>query len=773
MKRIHQLAGIIWVVLLLMQGIYLFQGEIRIKTNILDLITSDNDSEQETLGRGKALLEKGSNYIRLGIKGEDKDLVLKIAAIITDDLKKNPLITIPPSSDLAETEVEMLETLSLARGHILSQEQISFLKSKPSAETIALRIQEKLTSSLGPYYARFLPYDPLLFIPEIMSTLSQQEILESKDNITFVETEEGSFFAYAFFIIDKKASRLDEQNALITEIDKLIDGNKETYKDIEIHWSGFIAFANESAQATKNDITRVSKWGGILLLPILLFLFRSPLPILLSIATILSGLIFGTVSSVLILGEIHILTLAFGTSLMGACIDYSLHYQCEHYLGSKKEKVFKKVFTPITLGALTSVLAFLSLSFSEFPGLKELSIFAIGSIIGSYLGVILWFPFLLRKGSILLNGLSAIDTNTSHNRFKIILPNILLLLIIPASLGLYSLEIKDDIRLLQKPSEKLINSERWLQEQIPHGTPSAFALIEGTSKAEVEKIAHEVTKVLSQLIEEDKALESYLSIYQFISPIVEQEESFATYRNFLKANEAELRNAFENELGFEDGLTKNVFEFDSLSPLTSENILRILPPMLRDLASVQERENGFWLSIPLYGVKENTSVSRRLDSIDGTYYYEHASEISKLFGKYRNKSIYLVCFAYLAVWIILCSRYGFRNGNLCLLPPLGSAFFSLSALGLIGEPLNFFAILALVIVLGFSVDCSIFIMEADKETRPIFYAISLSTISTICTFGVLSLSSTPVLKSFGLIISIGIFFSYLIAISILTRMIKA
>ena len=59
-------------------------------------------------------------------------------------------------------------------------------------------------------------------------------------------------------------------------------------------------------------------------------------------------------------------------------------------------------------------------------------------------------------------------------------------------------------------------------------------------------------------------------------------------------------------------------------------------------------------------------------------------------------------------------------------------------------------------VLGIGIDFPLFIDEAREELTGTMFAISLSALTTMISFGLLSLSSTYAVHSFGLTVLIGI-----------------
>lgn len=75
--------------------------------------------------------------------------------------------------------------------------------------------------------------------------------------------------------------------------------------------------------------------------------------------------------------------------------------------------------------------------------------------------------------------------------------------------------------------------------------------------------------------------------------------------------------------------------------------------------------------------------------------------------------------------------------------------------------LNLFHVLALLLVLGVGIDYSIFFAESGTHRDTTMLAVLLSTATTLLSFGLLALSQTAAISSFGTVISIGLLCSLL------------
>jgi len=132
---------------------------------------------------------------------------------------------------------------------------------------------------------------------------------------------------------------------------------------------------------------------------------------------------------------------------------------------------------------------------------------------------------------------------------------------------------------------------------------------------------------------------------------------------------------------------------------------------------------------------------------------DRTSEISELLAHYRSMMGQLLLAGLLAVGVALWWRYRSASWR-ALLPTVLAMAISLAALGWLGEPFQLFTVLALLLLLGMGVDYGIFLIEHQGDGAS-WLAISLGAGSTLLAFGLLALSATPALHTFGLTMMFG------------------
>ena len=165
---------------------------------------------------------------------------------------------------------------------------------------------------------------------------------------------------------------------------------------------------------------------------------------------------------------------------------------------------------------------------------------------------------------------------------------------------------------------------------------------------------------------------------------------------------------------------------------------------------------------------ENPSDTRALAMLEeasgglpGVTWVDRTADISRLLGHYRSVAGWLLPAACVAIFIVLLPRYG-RNAVRALLPATAAGVGVLAILGWAGQPVQLFHVLALLLLLGIGLDYGIFLLE-HRGSHAAWVAISSGAASTCLAFGLLSLSSTPALRDFGVTMLTGIALVWLIA----------
>jgi predicted exporter len=159
------------------------------------------------------------------------------------------------------------------------------------------------------------------------------------------------------------------------------------------------------------------------------------------------------------------------------------------------------------------------------------------------------------------------------------------------------------------------------------------------------------------------------------------------------------------------------------------------------------------------------AIARSADGLPGVRWVDQVDSVSALLGRYRRTMGALLVAGHLAVLLALTVRYG-RRAWRAWLPTAVASLATLALLAVFGQPLQLFNVLALALLLGIGIDYGIFLLERERDgdsSGSAWLAVVLGAGSTWLSFGLLALSTTPALRSFGLTLLFGIAIVWFIA----------
>ncbi|MFR6360159.1 MAG: MMPL family transporter [Sutterella wadsworthensis] len=154
--------------------------------------------------------------------------------------------------------------------------------------------------------------------------------------------------------------------------------------------------------------------------------------------------------------------------------------------------------------------------------------------------------------------------------------------------------------------------------------------------------------------------------------------------------------------------------------------------------------------------------------IDGVYWLNRRADFgsssrpsARSYGAHRRRTRRARTHAREALWR--------KAWLVASLPVAGGLLAGLAAAGITGTPVNLFSLFALILVMGIGVDYTIFFHSeegagsADEPRDHVLHAMAVALGSTLLSLGILVLSETPAVRSFGLVLSAGVLFAFLLA----------
>ncbi len=769
--KLSKIAALIWTGILILAissiAVSISNGY-PVNTSIADLIPKSKDSQYISKAIKHITRSYGKTVMFMTVHSE-KEVALNVADELRDTLEAEARFKI---SDFEEIGKRFYSTYFPKRHQIFTKEKRAALQDTDALDRMTADIKRSIYSPIPGKYGNLIDKDPLMLFSGFSDAIIEKISGNNTPGSETVYQKEGKYYALISAEIagdDVSAETQKEAEARITEITRDLETLHQGTSVISTGAVRFSARSYERAELETGMIGIIS-FAGIVIL--LIVFFRAISVTLYALVPILTGLITGGAVTLTVFDSMHIISLTMGSCLTGVCIDYTFHFLAEFRLSEGKwnpYKALRNIFPGITFGVLTSILAYIIFLIPPFPCLNQIAVFTSSGLTASYITVVLFFPLFFRKRNNEKNGTETLPLRifsyTYHGWLKVFDSKTVIIITIvvltaAALPGIAILNVNDNIKLLNTSLPDLEKQDNAIREITSGSSQKHFILVRHKDRQ----------KLLDKLSTITENLEKSLTSGSVISPSMLlpseklQIENFKTLKDFIKRDSTELFRRLRT-LGFSD---TGIQELREIAHRTGpEEILTPDELKNKDPGSIF---SALWIGktgseensalIMLKGRISKAEITKTCSNHSKTEYINISDRISEILRKYREKLTVLLVTAYLIIFIILCLRHGFVSGVLIMIPPVVSGLLSLALLGYAGIPANIFHILALMLVLGIGIDYTIFFAESDIDHRhKTGLATTLSAITTILAFGLLTLSKTPALQAIGTVIIPGILFS--------------
>jgi predicted exporter len=527
--------------------------------------------------------------------------------------------------------------------------------------------------------------------------------------------------------------------------------------------TGAPLFADAAQHAAQTESIVLSLASTLLIMVLIAYIFRSFAPHVLAGAQLVASVLAATAAVVLVFGSIQVITLVFGTTLIGIAIDYAFLYFAEYWFGDGAPKdVMRAVRPGLYMGLATGVVAFAFLLLAGFPALTQFAVFSVAGLIEAGLMVVLIFPVSLKEfpqvpaHPAVLWPQRFIQAACRRSRWRMVLPLAALLLCAPGWLMLHP---SDDVRGLQNLPPEMLATDGHIRETLGQVPPPGFFLSEAP---ELQQALRQEEALFGRISVDAPGLAT-LGLSRFLPSDARQQASLAAWRQVF-ADPQTLRAAFVH-FGLPKELAdRSLAEWQAAdhSLLSADEVSAAAPDLKTFIISGGA---GATLLSTVTGKSDldSATLAGYAAATPGMSFVDPLGRIAATFQRLRERATWLVILGYLLISALLVWRYGRREALRMLYPPLLALGLTLGVLGWLGEPLNIFVVVALILILGLGRDYAVFLREGGAARRSPALAVSLSALTMLFSFGLLAVSSIPALHVFGIATLVGILASYLSA----------
>lgn len=533
--------------------------------------------------------------------------------------------------------------------------------------------------------------------------------------------------------------------------------------------SAVVRHAAAATRRARHEVTLIGTGSLVGILILMVWAFGSIRPFVLSVVVIAGGVLLATVVTGLVFGNLNIITLVFGASLVGVAVDYCLHLFAQRWHTPAPRAALHHVLPAVSLGLLTSVLAYGGMAVAPFPGLRQIAVFAASGLVGAWLGVILLLPATAgpapRSGSAircargwLLHG--APRMGAAHRRW--LLGALAIAFALCATIAVLGLNPDDDVRILYNPPPNLQQADTQVASLLGASIANRAIIIHGKTPDAVLDTEAAIVQALAAPATPVARVQAITRAYP---PPAMQRRNYNRLAHTLYAADGPVPRLLAGA-GFKPAAIqahlqdfrahrKDVLSFDQwlASPASAG---------LRDLWLGKVGQQ--WASmVRVREVDDQTALTQIVASHKNATLINRVAEVSALIGRYRHLTTWLLIGAYGLAWLLLCWPFGALGALTTLMPPMLASVAVAALFALTGWPFSLFNLLAMILLLGLGADYGIFLRMADTDQAPAMLAVALSAATTLLAFGLLAFSATPALHGFGLTLSLGLAITFLLA----------
>ena len=719
-----------------------------------------------------------SRIVLLAIEGAPPTTLVSLSKVLATRLKHDDAIADVLNGDEASSGIR---DFVWNNRYLISDKVTADRFTVAGLRTALVNDLGLLGSAMAPLLQQSLPNDPTGEILTLLNRLAGPSRPHTRGGIWLSSDETRAVLMVhtraAGFDIDAEAHALSLIRAAFADARRDV-ANASAARLME---TGPVAFAVDIRDTTVRDATRLSILATVIITALLAFAYRSPLVLLLGLLPVASGALTAVAGVSLAFGFVHGITLGFGVTLLGESVDYAIYLFTQTMRGDRPETTIVRIWSTLRLCALTSIVGFAVMLFSDFIGFAQLGAFSIVGLIAA-IGVTRFvLPQLMPQG-FFASGAEVVGHwltgATSHRAW--LRPLIALV----ALAGAVALAFHpggfwdDDLTNLSPIPSAMQTLDRTLRTDL--GVPDLRYFV--VSRADTEQAALEASEALADRLQ-TLVTEGRIGGFDLPSTILPSERTQKARQGALPENDT-LRARFS------EAVSGTPFRPDSFEPFFGDVARARSGPLLtlaglpsalalRVDSMLVQRDGGWELIAPVHNVSDPAAVTSALATagLPGAQMIDLQQESAQLLLRFQHEATDLAVIGTIAIVALLWLFLRSVARVVVVAAPLAAALVITAALLTLGAgKLSIFMMVGFLLTVAVGSNYCLFFErtydDAEEQKRSIA-SVVLANLCTVSAYGVMSLSGIPVLHDIGLTVAIGTFLSMLFAAFLSARPIVA
>ncbi|MFZ5568317.1 MAG: MMPL family transporter [Pseudomonadota bacterium] len=623
-----------------------------------------------------------------------------------------------------------------------------------------------IAGSAGMLIKQLLPRDPTGEVRELLAAFEGGEQPPSTEGVW--STRDGE---RALLLLQTRAegSDLEAQAQALAAVRQAFEAIPQRQAETRLLMTGTGVFSVQSRGLIQSEVRRLAIASLVLVVGLLWLVYRSWRLLGLNLLPMLTGTLAGITAVSLAYGEVHGITLGFGTTMIGEAVDYAIYLFVQRP-GPAAQRAFWRT---LWLGLLTSVAGFLALLGSGFPGLVQLGLYSTAGLLAAVLVTRYVLPPLMPAQ------LPAIDlprTGALLQRAVQLAPRLrgLLLLFVATMLAVVALHAERiwnrSISALNPVPRAAQQLDEELRRDLGASELRYLAVLTAPDAEQGLQQSERASRVLQAL-----SREGLLAGYSAPSQVLPSRASQQA-RQAALPEAAELQRRLAAALAGQplkperlQGFVADAERNRTRPLLTRADLDGTAAALLYDTLLVQ-RERDVLVLLPLRPVLREGEAVLDLDRIDAALHdqgltqatvIDLLAETNALFDSYLHEALVYSGLGCLAILALLLFMLRSLVRALRVAMPLVCAVLGVTgALLLAGTALTILHLVGLLLVVAIGSNYALFFDSSNAAASPLeqrqtLISLVTANLTIVGSFGMLALSSVPVLTILGVTVGLG------------------
>lgn len=519
-------------------------------------------------------------------------------------------------------------------------------------------------------------------------------------------------------------------------------------------------FAAEAKIQAEYESSIMSVLGILLTFGLLLWVFRS-WRIFILILPLALGILWGLATTIMIFGYVHALTLVIGTSLIGVLVDFPLHWLASSLFVHPPQRwqareVMNRVLPSFSISLVITAVGYVLLWFTPLPILQQTAVFSTGALLGAFGATVCFLPYLFPSHQARHTPFTAIMQSLSQQIAPKKLFPYAFVVFIFLLLGISQLHWKDDIKNWVSLNAVLLAQTQRIAQISGIGTGQTL-LITANSPDELLKQSQQVAKLMH-----DKNLAKTQSLDEWVLPTQTQNALKQQFKILM--TQPQVYAPLE-QLGIERKTLVQALEQAANMPIVSLDHSLNTPQAEAFRSLYLGQIDGKYAGlVRLFDVKNAEALEQAMALHTQWQLLDKRHHLNQQFSHTRDLAAYLKVVSFLLAWLVLWRIFGIKRGSIILAMPLCAVGATLGVLGYLGIEVSLFALFGLLLATAIGIDYAVYATTAPETQVTRITGITLAGLTTLISFVLLTLSSTPAVFAFGVSVSFGVLFNWAMAV---------